>query len=167
MSRFASADGKPRIFVGAGPIADMANPQVGELATLTDLSAFLTKDGFSTGETGNRAPASGAAEQYNLDVAGSVNLSVAMTFFRDDENDEAWETFERGDFVYVVFFRKGGTGPDGDPVEGDDCEVYYGQVLDKSNADIAENTVSRFTTNISTAAAPEMDAVFGGSSSSS
>lgn len=166
MSRYASADGRPRIYVGAGPIADMANPTLDEISGLTDLSGFLTKDGMSRAETGNRAPASGAAEQYNLDVAGSVTLNLAMTFFRDDDTDTAWETIQRGDFLYVVFCAQGGSGQDGAVAEGDPVEVYYGQVLDKSMADTAENTTARFTTNLSTAAAPEMDAIVAGSSSS-
>lgn len=159
MSRFASADGRPRIHVGSGPIADMSAPTAAEIGGLTDLSAFLTKDGFSTGESGNRAPASGAAEKYNLDVSGSINLQVAMTFFRDDENDTAWDAFDRGDEVYVVFSRQGGSGGEGAITDGDQVEVYFGEILDKSNNDIAENTTSRFTTNLSTGAVPEMDAV--------
>lgn len=159
MSRFTSADGRPRIFVGAGPIANMASPDVAELAALTDLSDYLTKDGFSTGETGNRAPASGAAEKYNLDLSGSINMQVSMSFFRDDEDDDAWDAFERGDSVYVVFFRAGGSGANGAPALGDKCEVYFGEILDKSNNDIAENTASRFTSNLSTGAVPQPDAV--------
>ena len=158
MSRFASADGRPRIVL-CDTIADMAAPDITEIEAGDDLSAFLTKDGFSTGEAGNRAPASGAAEQYNLDVAGSVNLAVSTTFFRDDESDDAWDAYERGDTKFIVFCRKGGSGEGGAIAAGDEVEVYHGEALDKSNADIAENTTSRFTTNWSTKSAPEMSAV--------
>lgn len=159
MSRFASADGKPRIHVGAGPIANMASPDVAELAALTDLSGFLAKDGFSTGESGSRVPVSSASQKYNLEVSGSIGLQVAMTFFRDDETDSAWDAFDQGDKVYVVFARKGGSGEGGAIALGDEVEVYFGEILDKSNADIAENTASRFTANLSTGAIPEMSAV--------
>lgn len=163
MSRFASADGRPRIHVGAGPIADMASPSLTEIAALADLSAFLTKDGFSSGEQGNTAPTSGAAEKVNLEVSGSLNYQVSMSFFRDDTTDTAWDAYQTGDELYVVFARKGGTGVGGAIAAGDEVEVYFGEALDKSNADIAENTASRFTTRLSTGAAPELDAVVNGS----
>lgn len=169
MSRYVSADGLPRIFVGAGPIADMAAPTLTEIQALEDLSGYLTKDGFSTGESGNRAPASGAAEKYNLDLSGSINMQVRMTFFRgrgDGDVDEAWDAFERGDQVYVVYLRAGGSGTDGTAAAGDNCEVYYGEILDKSNSDIAENTTQTFTSNLSTGAVPQPDAVIDDSSSS-
>lgn len=167
MSRYASADGLPRIHVGAGPIANMASPTMAEIGTLTNLSGFLTKDGMARAESGGRAPASGAAEQYNLDVAGSVTLNLAMTFFRDNDADTAWTTIDRGDWIYVVFASQGGSGANGAIAAGDPVEVYYGQVLDKSMADTAENTVARFTTNLSTGAAPEMNAIVADDSSSS
>lgn len=166
MSRYASADGLPRLYVGTGSIADRANPTLAEIQALTDLSPFLTKDGMARAETGGRAPASGAAEQYNLDVAGSVSLSVAITLFRDDDTDTAWTTIQRGDWVNVVFAGQGGSGANGAVAVGDPVEVYYGQVLDKSMADIAENTTARFTVNVSTGAAPEMNAVVTDGSSS-
>lgn len=165
MSRFASADGKPRIHI-LTTLADMAAPSLTEIGNGTDLSLFLAKDGFSSGEAGSRVPISSAAEKVNLEVSGSVSYTVAMTFFRDDDTDTAWDAFTTGNEVYVVFARKGGSGTAGAIADGDEVEVYFGEVLDKSNADIAENTASRFTVNLSTSAAPELDAVVGDSSSS-
>lgn len=159
MSRFASADGKPRIHVGAGPIADMKNPTIDEINALEAISGFLAKDGFSSGESGSRVPISPASEKVNLEVSGSVSYQVNGTFFRDDGEDDAWDAFETGDEVYWVFCRKGGSGEGGAIAVGDEVEVYFGEILDKSNQDIAENTASRFTSNLSTGKKPELDAV--------
>jgi hypothetical protein len=159
MSRFASADGRPRIHIGAGPIADMTQPTIDEIAALTDLSGFLTKDGFSQGTTGGVAPTSGASEKVNLEVSGSVSYRVSMKFFRDDDTDAAWDAFDEGDQRYVVFCRKGGSGVGGAIAVGDEVEVYFGEILEKPNDDIAENTSGRFMTRLSTGAKPELDAV--------
>lgn len=162
MSRFASADGRPRIHILTA-LANMAAPTITEIGAGIDVSPFLTKDGFSSGETGNTAPAAGAAEKVNLETSGSINYAVSMSFFRDDETDTAWEAYEQGDEIYVVFCRKGGSGADGAIDVGDEVEVYFGEALDKSNADIAENTNGRFTTRLSTGARPELDALVVGS----
>ena len=152
--------------VGTGAIADMASPTLSEIQALTDLSSFMTKNPISRAETGGRAPASGAAEQYNLDVAGSVTLNLSVSFFRDDDTDTAWTTLQRGDFVHVVYAAQGGSGANGALAVGDPVEVFYGQILDKSMADPAENTTAQFTCNISTAKAPQMDAIVADGSSS-
>lgn len=159
MSRFASADGKPRIHVGSGPIADMTAPTIDEINGLDAISGFIAKDGFSSGETGSRVPISSAAEKVNLEVSGSVSYQVEGTFFRDDADDDAWDAMDTGDEQYWVFCRKGGSGDDGAIAVGDEVEVYFGEVLQKSNQDIAENTAARFTASLTTGAKPELDAL--------
>jgi hypothetical protein len=163
MSRFTLAEGKPRIHVGAGPIADMDSPSLTEIAALTNLSGFLAKDGFASGESGTRVPASPANERVSLELSGSVSYTVSMAFFRDDTLDSAWDAFDTGDTVYVVFCRKGGSGTAGAIAAGDEVEVYYGEILDKSNNDLAENTTARFTSGLSTKAAPSLSAIVNGS----
>lgn len=65
---------------------------------------------------------------------------------------------ETGDEQFWVFCRKGGFGPDSAIAIGDEVEVYFGEVLQKSNQDIAETPPSRYAAMLTTGAKPELDA---------
>lgn len=159
MARFSTSEGRARIHILTA-LSSMSAPSLAQIQAGVDASAFLVKDGFSAPRQGNEIPASTAMERENLSIAGSISTGpVTMTFHRDDTADTPFNTLVEGNTFYVVFSRKGGSGASGALAIGDVVEVYHGDVLDRSPADIGENTLARVTVRLSTRTAPDVDAV--------
>lgn len=139
-------------------LTSMTSPSLAEIQAGVDVSAFLTKDGFSRPRSGNEVPVSNAMQRENLTIAGSVNTGpVSATLFQDDATDTAWNALTEGTTYYLVYCDRGG-GAGGDIAVGDTVEVFHGDCLDKSVADLAENQAKRFTARFSTRTKPEQEA---------
>lgn len=139
-------------------LTSMTSPSLAEIQAGTDVSAFLTKDGLARPRQGNEVPISNAMQRENLTIAGSVNTGpVSTTLFQDDATDTAWDALVEGSEYYLVYCDRG-SGTDGDIAVGDTVEVFHGECLDKSVADLAENQAKRFTTRFGTSTKPEQEA---------
>lgn len=159
MARFSTSEGKARLHILTA-LSSMTAPSLAQINAGVDVSAFLVKDGFSAPRQGNEIPASTAMQRDDLTIAGSIGTGpIVMTLHRDTATDTAFDTLVEGNTFYVVFCRKGGSGAGGAIAVGDVVEVYHGDVLDRSPADIAENTLARFTARLSTRTAPQVAAV--------
>jgi len=122
---------------------DDLNPTAAEITSegvrLTD---FLVTLDAST--TGNTVPTPTFASLFETSISGTVSATFTAEFYRDDENDLAWETLPRGTNGYVVVSRFGFTGEDGAPDAGDDVEVWPLRLTARSAMALTNNEVQRF-----------------------
>jgi hypothetical protein len=148
-------------FIGfAITCADMAAPKASEVASSVDLTGYCLSINAST--TGNTVPTPALDSLFETSIAGTVQGSFTADFYRDDEDDLAWETLPRKSKGYMFISRFGGSSPNGTmPISGDDIEVWPILVVSRTMAANGSNTVMTFTVTASIPEEPEEDGVVG------
>ena len=150
--------GTGRLFK-ATTIADMKAPTVAELGTAVDLTGWLRQDGL------NRAQEATALDLFDTTDIGTRSGSFELTFYRDNEDDTAWEELPIGTRCYMIvcpFKPKGADDPVTglpDLMAGDKVEVWKVAVSARSNAAIGKDTAQTFTATCAVEVPPEDDAV--------
>ncbi len=115
---------------------------------LTDLTSSL-----NASAQGNSVPTPSFASLFETSIVGTSQATFTADFYRDDEDDLAWDTLPRGTKGFFIISRYGGK-----PTTGDPCEVWPVTVLSRANANMANNTVQTFTCTCSVPKVPGEDA---------
>ena len=138
-------------------IEDIEAPTVTEISDGTDLTNFLVTLEAST--TGQTVPTPTFDSLFETNVPGTVSATFTAEFYRDSEEDTAWETLPRGENGYFVIARFGWSSEDNaDPETGDDCEVWPVRIITRSAMALTNNEVQRFNLEASVPVEPAEDA---------
>jgi hypothetical protein len=86
---------------------------------------------------------------FETSAAGTSAATFDADFYRDDEDDLAWETLPRGERGFFIIARFGGTGADNIPIATDQVEVWPVMITSRTMANMSSNTVLTFTASCS------------------
>jgi hypothetical protein len=132
------------------------NPTVAEIGTDgVELTDFLVTLDAST--TGNTVPTPSFASLFETSISGTVTATFTAEFYRDDEDDLAWETLPRATDGFFVVSRFGFAGDD--PVADDLVEVWPVRITSRSPMALTNNEVQRFGVEAAIPQEPNEDAV--------
>lgn len=122
-----------------------------EIAAATKLTGLVIS--LTASATGNSIPTPNLENLFETSIPGTTTASFTGDFYRDDADDLAWETLERGTSGYFLISRFGGTGADNSPDVGETLEVWPVRILSRTASAMASNTAQTFTC---TAAVPDV-----------
>lgn len=131
--------------------ASLSAPTDLELAAATKLTGLVIS--LTAQATGNSIPTPNLENLFETSIPGTTTASFTGDFYRDDADDLAWETLERGTTGYFLISRFGGTGTNNVPDVGETLEVWPVRILSRTASAMASNTAQTFTC---TAAVPEV-----------
>lgn len=137
--------------------AVLGSPHAADVADSINLTHYVMSLNF--GSTGNVVPTPALDKLFESSIIGTSSATATMDCYRDDELDLAWDTLPRKTKGYVFISRFGGEGANNMPIEDDIVEVWPVQVVSRTNANMANNTVSTFTVTFSVPDEPDEDAV--------
>ena len=131
-------------------------PTTGEITGSVNLTPFLM--GINASSQGNTVPTPSFDSLFETTILGTSQASFSADFYRDDVADTAWTTLPRGTEGYFIISRFGGAGTDAMPTTGDSVEVWPVQVVSRTAANMANNTVQSFTVTCSVNIEPNENA---------
>ena len=94
---------------------------------------------------GNTVPTPSFDTLFETTIPGTVSAQFSADFYRDDENDLAWDTLPRGTTGYFLISRFGGSGTDNLPIAADEVEVWPVTVTSRTMQNMASNQVLMFS----------------------
>lgn len=129
---------------------------VDTIADTTGLTATAAEVGGATVVTpwlislnatsqGNTVPTPSFDTLFETTIPGTVSAQFSADFYRDDENDLAWDTLPRGTTGYFLISRFGGSGTDNLPIAADEVEVWPVTVTSRTMQNMASNQVLMFS----------------------
>ena len=145
---------------GANAVVDVHAPTAANIAAAVDLTDFLVS--LNAGSTGNTVPTPRLKRKFETSIDGTTSASFSADFYRDDENDLAWDTLARGTKGFFLCSPFGGTGAENAPAAGDKVEVWPVSITARTKGALSSNTVQTFTVTASVPEEPDEDAVVGG-----
>lgn len=133
---------------GEDGVADIDAPTLAEIATGTDLTCFITKDGLNPGGSTAKITSGALCSRVNGKRVGSVDYDGSLKMYRDNGagGDDAWDLAEWGAVGFLVV-RRGilyGTAF----AAGQKVEVYDAQLGEPVMAGSAENANQTFTVEL-------------------
>jgi len=130
-------------------IADPAAPSAAVIAAGTNVTPFLTKDGLTTPANQNMVDSASLDERFDAQNVGSFGGAVALTLFRDDDTDTAYELFTWGltGFLVVGYFGSAS-------VAADIVDVYPVESHEPVMQQTAANEVQRFDVQLAVTGEP-------------
>lgn len=131
--------------------ASLSAPTHSEIAAATRLTGLVIS--LNAQATGNSIPTPNLENVFETSIPGTATASFTGDFYRDDADDLAWETLERGTTGYFLISRFGGTGAHHAPAAGETLEVWPVRILSRTASAMASNTAQTFTCN---AAVPDV-----------
>ena len=146
-------------FAPAAAITDIAAPTAAEVAGATDLTGHLIS--LNASSRGNAVPTPSFDSLFETSTAGTSSATFDADFYRDDEDDAAWELLPRGTRGFFLVSRFGGAGTDNLPVATDEVEVWPVMVPSRTMANMSNNTVLTFTVSCAVTEEPNEEAVVG------
>ena len=148
-------------WIGFTPTAITAidAPTAAQVAAAIDLTSFCIS--LNASARGNTVPTPSFDSLFETSTAGTSAATFDADFYRDDEDDEAWETLTRGTRGFFIIARYGGSGTDNLPISGDDVEVWPVMITSRTMANMSSNTVLTFTASCAVMEEPAEDAVVG------
>lgn len=142
-----------RTWIGfATTVASIAAPTAAEVAAATDLTGFCVS--LNAASQGNTVPTPSFDTLFETSVPGTVQAQFQADFYRDDENDDAWDTLPRGTDGFFIISRFGGTGADNLPIATDKVEVWPVKVTSRTMQNMASNQVQMFSVQCSVPVEP-------------
>ena len=130
--------------------------------TAADVQAAVELTGWcislNASARGNTVPTPSFDSLFETSTAGTSAATFDADFYRDDEDDMAWETLYRGRRGYFIIARFGGSGTGNLPVSGDDVEVWPVMITSRTMANMSSNTVLTFTASCAVMEEPAEDA---------
>jgi hypothetical protein len=133
-------------------ITDQA-PTVAQIAAAVDLTGYCIS--LNASSRGNTVPTPSFDSLFETSTAGTSAATFDADFYRDDEDDLAWETLPRGTRGTFLIARFGGTGAANLPIAGDEIEVWTVMVTSRTMANMSSNTVLTFTASCSVNIEPD------------
>lgn len=144
-------------FIPQGVSVDVDGPTAAQIAAATDLTGFVIS--LNASSRGNTVPTPSFDSLFETSTAGTSAATFDADFYRDDEDDAAWELLPRGSRGYFVVSRFGGTGADNLPIATDEVEVWPVMVTSRTMANMSNNTVLTFTVSCAVTSEPNEAAI--------
>lgn len=149
-------------FVAATPgspdgVADIDAPTVAEVNGAVDVTDYLVS--LTSTTQGNTVPTPRLKRLFEPNIEGTAAAQFTGDFYRDDENDLAWDTFPRRTRGCFLISRFGGTGADHKPAAGDTVEVWPVRVASRAPGGLQSNQAQMFTVTCAVPKEPNEDAV--------
>lgn len=144
-------------FVPGTGITNIAAPTAAQVAAAIDVTGYLIS--LNASSRGNTVPTPSFDTLFETSTAGTSTATFDADFYRDDEDDAAWELLPRGTRGFFIISRFGGTGTDGLPVATDEVEVWPVMVTSRTMANMSNNTVLTFTVSCAVTTEPDESAV--------
>jgi hypothetical protein len=144
-------------FTPADLSSNLAAPTAAQVAAAIDLTGWCIS--LNASARGNTVPTPSFDSLFETSTAGTSAATFDADFYRDDEDDTAWETLPRGTRGYFIIARFGGTGTNNLPVAQDDCEVWPVMITSRTMANMSSNTVLTFTASCAVMIEPAENAV--------
>jgi hypothetical protein len=120
-------------------IAAMESPTVAEINAGIDVTELLTKDGVNPGSSNNKVAAGNLATAFDAEIMGSHGANLSMKYFKDNEDDIAWDLFPRLTSGYYV------VSPFGPAIAGAPVYVWKVQTGEPTLPSSAANERQTFT----------------------
>lgn len=137
-----------RTWLGFVPdVADIDAPTTAEIGDAVNLTPFLIS--LNASSRGNTVPTPSLDTLFETSIPGTVQASLDADFYRDDENDLAWDTLPRATTGFFLISRFGGSGTGRVPTSGDEIEVWPIAVVSRTMANSGSGTVLTFTVSCS------------------
>jgi hypothetical protein len=130
-------------FAASGGIASISAPTAAEITAATDLTPFVIS--LNASSRGNTVPTPSFDTLFETTTTGTSAATFDADFYRDDEDDDAWELLPRGTRGFFIISRFGGSGTDQKPIAADIVEVWPVSVTSRTMANMSNNTVQTFT----------------------
>jgi hypothetical protein len=124
-------------------ISDPSAPTAAQVQAAVDLTHWCIS--LNASARGNTVPTPSFDSLFETSTAGTSAATFDADFYRDDEDDTAWETLIRGTRGFFLISRFGGSGTGNLPESGDDIEVWPVMVTSRTMANMSSNTVLTFT----------------------
>lgn len=141
----------------ATTVADISAPTAAAVAAAVDLTPYVIS--LNASSRGNTIPTPSFDSLFETTTSGTSAATFDADFYRDDEDDLAWETLPRKTRGFFLISRFGGSGTDNLPTAGDDLEVWPVEITSRSMANMSSNTVLTFTASCAVIREPDEDAV--------
>jgi hypothetical protein len=138
-------------------ISDISAPTAAQLAAAVDLTGYCIS--LNASSRGNTVPTPSFDSLFETSTAGTSAATFDADFYRDDEEDLAWETLPRGTRGTFFIARFGGTGTDNLPIATDEVEVWPVMITSRTMANMSSNTVLTFTASCSVNVEPDEAAI--------
>jgi hypothetical protein len=138
-------------------LADFDSPTPANVTAAVDLTDYLIS--INASATGNTVPTPRLRSLFETNIPGTSSATFTADFYRDDEDDLAWDTLPRGTFGSFLIKRFGGTGTLGAPAVGEEVEVWPTQVVSRAGGALQSGTAQMFTLTASVPKEPVEDAV--------
>lgn len=134
-------------------ISNIHSPTAAQLAAAVDLTGYCIS--LNASSRGNTVPTPSFDSLFETSTAGTSAATFDADFYRDDDDDLAWETLPRGTRGTFFIARFGGTGTDNLPIATDEVEVWPVMVTSRTMANMSSNTVLTFTASCSVNVEPD------------
>jgi hypothetical protein len=141
----------------ATTVANIAAPTAAAVAASVVLTPFLIS--LNASSRGNTVPTPSLDTLFETSIPGTVQASFDADFYRDDDNDLAWDTLPRATEGFFIISRFGGTGTNNLPIATDEVEVWPVMVVSRSSANMTSNTAMTFTVSCSVPVEPDESAI--------
>lgn len=138
-------------------VASDLEPTAAEVAAAVDLTGLLM--GLNASSQGNVVPTPSFDTLFETSIIGTSQATFSADFYRDDDDDLAWDTLPRETVGFFIVSRFGGSGTDQLPIAADVVEVWPVNVVSRTAANMANNTVQSFTVTCSINIEPNEAAV--------
>jgi len=151
MARLAS-EGNVKVWK-VPTIADLEAPTAVEINAGEDLTPYMPTQGVDITWTQNNASLAMLDESFVAEVVGTESATITLTGVRDDESDDFFDAFERGENFYLVISRFGAA----DATSA--VEVYPAQSHRPVPMAPAENEFQQAMCTLAVTDTPVLDAV--------
>ena len=147
-------------------VADLCAPTADELSKAEDLTCFTMSVNASS--TGNTVPTPSLCSLFETTINGTVSATFQGDFYRDNEDDKAWELLKRGACGIFIIKRFGAAADDCDPdsaagsqppADGDAIEVWPVKITSRTAAALSSGSVQMFSVTAAVTEVPCEDAV--------
>lgn len=137
-------------------VADLEAPTAAEITAGVDLTKYLIS--LNAASQGNTVPTPDLSTLFETSIPGTVSASFSADFYRDDDEDLAWNTLpRRTEGVFVL--QRFGAEPGVAPAAADPVECWPVVIVSRTASNVSSNTAQTFTVTCSVPEEPVEDAV--------
>lgn len=140
-------------YVGFSATAALPTVSATVVASAVVLTPYLIS--LNASSRGNSVPTPSLDTLFETSISGTVQASFDADFYRDDDEDTAWETLPRATEGAFIISRFGGSGSNNLPIAADEVEVWPVIVTSRTMANMSSNTVMTFTVSCSIPEEPD------------
>ena len=146
----------PETVPGTPVVANINAPTVAEIGAAQDLTCFVVSINASSQGT---VPTPSICSLFETSIPGTSAATFTGDFYRDDEDDGAWDELSRDTKGVFFISRFGGSNAAEPAIDGNAVEVWPVVVTSRAAAALASNTAQTFTLTCAVVDVPAEDAV--------